>query len=75
MKPTRIINERKQSAPATCRAWQYHDDTPTCYVRCDTPLHMEVSSQRIIIACPWHPDRIYPVLPEEPRRRGDPHVW
>lgn len=77
MKPTRMWppGSKQQSVPATCRAWQYHDDTPLSYVRCDTPLHMEVSSKRIIVACPWHPDKIYDVLPETEAPLIDPREY
>lgn len=75
MKPQRVIHERAQSAPATCQAWQYRDFGPVSYVRCDTPLYLEVTSKRIIVVCPWHPDKITKVLPEEQPEQRETWRW
>lgn len=72
MMPRKAVAHRDQSPPALCRAWVYRDDGPTSYVRCDTPLHCELSSKSVTVVCPWHPDKVYGVLPDEQDVRN---VW
>lgn len=87
MKPTRVIHERKQSAPAACPQWVYTDEGPRSYVRCGMHLRMMVTKsplgglpyeELIVLRCPWHIQSGHGVVPEEQHRVdewGDRHVW